>query len=33
MKVTGKDIDPDINFVIVENSFIPQNFYLARAIT
>jgi hypothetical protein len=30
VEVTGDDIDPDISFIVVENSHIPQNFYLRK---
>lgn len=30
VEVSGNDIDPDVDFVIVENSQIPQNYYLRK---
>lgn len=30
IEVSGQDIDPNIEFVVVENSQIPQNFYLRK---
>jgi hypothetical protein len=30
VEVTGKDINPEITFVVVENSLIPQNYYLRQ---
>lgn len=30
MEIKGEDVDPQIEFVVVENSPIPQNFYLRK---